>query len=272
VIEEKVSFFSLPKIICFFFALHIVLFTLVLWKSDTKNTVLKRAEKTRVSLGIRTAAAGATAMNEVTPQKTVVPPKIEQPKPKIIKKPETKPAPIKKTLVKKALIKAKPVQKKEPEIKKQIEPIKKPVKKIEPEIVKKSVPQPLQKKQKKGAAGVDGSANNKIKKHEVGQSSKLAGDPNSIRYDAVLRAHLMKSKRYPRSLKMKRKEGTVEVAFTINQKGELLKTKIVKRTGDKAFNQAIKRLFKRAKPFPSPPADVNWTTREYQLLFNYQLN
>ena len=270
-IEEKVSFFSLPKIICFFFALHIVLITLVLWKSDTKNTVLKRAEKTRVSLGIRTAAAGATAMNEVTPQKTVVPPKKE--KPKAIKKTEVKkPTPTKEVLEKSITApKPKPIPKQEKELEAK-EPIEKQIEKIEPEIVKKSTSQPLQKPQKKGSSGIDGSTDNNIKKHEVGQSTKLAGDPNSIRYDAILRAHLMKSKRYPRSLKMKRKEGTVEVAFTINQKGELLKTKIVKRTGDKAFNQAIKRLFKRAKPFPRPPADVNWTTREYQLHFNYQLN
>jgi len=268
--EDKAPIFSLHTIICFFLALHIAFIVVVLWQVNTKTTVLKRAEKTSVSLGIRTASAGAVAMNEVTPQKAVTPTKQAEPTPKAIKKAEEKPTPIKKPSLKPAPTpKPKPIQKKEKE---PIKPIKKPTKEVEQEIVKKSPQQPLQKAQKNGAAGIDGSMDNKIKQQEVGQSTQLAGDPNSLRYDAILRAHLMKSKRYPRALKMKRKEGSVEVTFTINQKGELLDSQIVKRTGDKAFNQAIKRLFKRATPLPVPPKNSPWETREYHLVFNYQLD
>jgi len=298
--DSDVGYFSFKRIVLVVLILHFTLIATVSLQFNDQRSTLKHAPKASVSLGFRTAAAGVIARNEVQPQQAVeevkkevkkvepiTEPKVKPepvkkplPKPEVVKKPKVKPKPVKKKVKPKAVPKKalKPEPIKEPEIESPpeevVEPIKKPLEAPEKEQkkAKKSSAQPLQKAQKQGAGGIDGSLDNKLKLRESGQNTQLTGDPDSARYDAELRQHLMKFKRYPRSLKIKRKEGEVEMRFTINQQGELLSSDIVKRTGDRAFDRAVRRLFERAKPFPQPPADASWQTREYRLLFSYKLD
>jgi len=291
--ELAVGSHSFRRIVLSVAILHCILIAVFWLKIKTQETQLKHAPKAIVSLGFRSASAGTTASNQVRPKRAIK--AIEKTEP--IK--QQKIEPIKKEkvnkkndLVAKAVNKPKPKptlkkSKSKPTLKKPIEPIKPAEKKIKPErqpiekkieapekkqTVKTSTPKVKQKRQIEGASGIDGSLDNKIKRHESGQSNQLSGDPDSARYDMALRQHLMKFKRYPRSLKLKRKEGAVEVVFSINKKGKLLKTKILKRIGDKVFDRTIRRLFEQAKPFPLPPIDANWKTREYRLTFTYKLD
>lgn len=233
------------------------LLLVVLWEQFyfSKKT-LQNAPKATINLGLRTATAGQVEKRKIQPQQ-VEKKSEEKPEPETetIKKPKPKVEPIKK-----------PKPKSEPIQETEVKP------KPKPKVQQNISAQPLQTVQNQGAQGIDGSIDNLIKQHESGQSNQLAGDPNSARYDAQLRQHLMKFKRYPRALKLKRKEAEIEVLFTINAKGELLTTRIVKRTGLPKFEQAVQRLFKRAQPLPTPPANTSWQIREYQLVFTYKLD
>lgn len=269
---------------------------------------LQRAPTARVSLGLRASTAGQIAQQQVVPQQAQQanqqpeapePPDIEQVKantlekskpvekikPKQTDKPIDKPKPVEQKVVPIKQKKVDPVAPTpEPAVQKtaEPEPVKpdpappetpEPVEETpKPQQTENVSPQSAQQAQVAGAGGINGSTQNLHKQQETGQQDQFTGDANSARYDAELRQHLMNAKRYPRSLKMKRKEGSVEVLFSINKQGELLSQKIVKRSGDRVFDRTIKRLFARATPLPPPPAETRWETREYRLRFTYQLD
>ncbi|MEL0628861.1 TonB family protein [Psychromonas aquatilis] len=274
---------SFRSIVTWVFVLHIILIAALFWKIKIENVALQHAPKAKVSIGFRSAAAGKIASNEVAPQEAVKP--IQQ-KAKPIKTPVSEPQTLKNNKLKetnkklglekikkkkpKPIVEAPSTKKKQG--KKQKEKIKKITEERETSQVNKVVPTVQQKKQIQGAGGIDGSVDNKLKVHESGQAETLSGDPDSAIYDALLRKHLMKFKRYPRTLKIKRKEGTVEVVFNINKQGKVLNHKVVKRTGDRAFDRAIRRLFDEAQPIPLPPENTTWATREYRLVFSYKLD
>ncbi len=268
--------------------LHIVVVFAIWHQWTSAPESVHKAPAAKISVGIRAASAGQVALNAVEPQKKVVEvkepviePKPEQPLEKKVK-PIEQPKPIES---KPKPVVTKPVQSPEPKVvpkreEKQVE-VKKPEKKVKeekaepvktPTPMEQKAPQPKQVVQVNGSQGISGSADTKKKVQETGKSHQLMGDPNTAIFDATLRQHLMKFKEYPRSLKLKRKEGSVEVLFTINNKGELLSSKVLSRKGHRDFEKGIAKIFAKAKPFPSPPSDVQWVTREYRLVFNYELD
>ncbi len=270
--------------------LHIVVVFALWYQWTSVQPAVHKAPAAKISVGIRTASAGQVAQNAVNPQKKtvevkepVIEPKPERPlekKVKLVEKPKPKPIESKpKPVV------TKPVRSPEPKVvpkreEKQVE-VKKPEKTVEeekaepvkaPKPKQKKTPQPKQMAQVNGSQGISGSADSKKKVQETGKSNQHMGDPNTAIFDVTLRQHLMKFKEYPRSLKLKHKEGSVEVLFTINNKGELLSSKILSRKGHRDFEKGITNIFEKAKPFPTPPSDIQWVTREYRLVFNYELN
>ncbi|WP_165313538.1 TonB family protein [Vibrio ziniensis] len=283
--ETKVS---VSKATLVSIGLHIVVIFAIWCEWTSVQTAAHKAPAAKISVGIRAASVGQVAQNAVNPQKKIVEvtepviePKPEQPlekKTKFVEKPkpiESKPKPVPAKLVQSTETKV--VPKRED---KQVE-VKKPDKKVkenkaEPVIVPKPIeitpPQAKQVAQLNGSQGISGSADAKMKVQETGKSNQHVGDPNTAIFDVTLRQHLMKFKEYPRSLKLKRKEGTVEVLFTINNKGELLSSKILSRKGHRDFEKGIAGIFERAKPLPVPSSEAQWVTREYRLVFNFELN
>ncbi len=288
--------------------LHAVVIALFWFQFALEQPKIQKAPPAKISLGIRTASAGEVAQNSVSPQQSVSrteehkvnkaeetsqPVEKTEPVEKAEPSPEPTPKEAPKVLpeIKKApkpsnkvtnptatvapKVEDKAVQKPLP---KQTEVEKPPVQETPTKVVEKpktevkQAPQPKQVSQVDGSQGINGSEKSKIQKQETGKSTQQSGDPNTAIFDAELRQHLMKFKQYPRSLKLKRKEGAVEVSFIINNQGELISHKILSRKGHRDFEKATEKLFNRAKPFPKPPSTAQWKQREYRLVFNYELN
>ena len=266
---------------------HIVIISVIWYRFDDEKVSVQEALASKISVGIRTAAAGTTAAPQIAPQQetkkisepeqpTPEPPKetepepVEVPKesPKVKKKEKPKPKP-KET--------EKPVETKKIEpkpkevVEKKIEPKEtpKPQEKVEPKPPKES--QPLQNAQVNGASGIDGSTKSDIKLKETGLNQQVLGELMAL-YELELRQHLNSFKKFPRSMKLKRKEGSVEVAFVIDNQGNLVTTKFLKRKGHREFQKATSSLFKNALPLPKPPLEVKWKQKQYQLTFHYDLD
>ena len=84
----------------------------------------------------------------------------------------------------------------------------------------------------------------------------VAGIGTSKRRDRVtwqkaLAAHLNKYKRYPSERIMQHAE--VVVSFVLDRIGHVVSTRIVKGSGDPAFDAAAKAMLQRADPVPPPP-------------------
>jgi periplasmic protein TonB len=84
----------------------------------------------------------------------------------------------------------------------------------------------------------------------------VAGIGTSARRDRVtwqkqLAAHLNKYKRYPSERIMQHAE--VVVSFVLDRVGHVVSTRIVKGSGDPAFDAAAKAMLQRADPVPPPP-------------------
>ena len=74
------------------------------------------------------------------------------------------------------------------------------------------------------------------------------------RWQAQLMAHLERRKRYPAASRSRREEGTAQVHFSIDARGNVLSTKLVRSSGHPALDEAAVALVQRASPVPAPPA------------------
>jgi periplasmic protein TonB len=83
-----------------------------------------------------------------------------------------------------------------------------------------------------------------------------AGTADSARHDRVtwqreLAAHLDKHKRYPGERVVQRAE--VVVSFVLDRLGHVLSKRVVKGSGDAAFDAAALEMLQRSDPVPPPP-------------------
>jgi protein TonB len=69
-------------------------------------------------------------------------------------------------------------------------------------------------------------------------------------------AHLERRKRYPGAARARGEEGTVEVRFSIDDRGNVLSARVVRSSGHPALDEAVVALLHRASPVPAPPPGV----------------
>ncbi len=72
-------------------------------------------------------------------------------------------------------------------------------------------------------------------------------------WEALVLAHLERYRIYPPRAKAARQQGTVQVRFTLNRKGEALALTIVKGSGSFGLDQAALDTVRRAQPLPPVP-------------------
>lgn len=71
----------------------------------------------------------------------------------------------------------------------------------------------------------------------------------------LLMARLQQTKRYPASAELRRQEGVVTLAFTVDRSGHVLARRIAKSSGVSALDEEVMAMVKRAEPLPAfPPA------------------
>jgi protein TonB len=88
-------------------------------------------------------------------------------------------------------------------------------------------------------------------------SASSGGNPGVVRdYFAMVVALLEQRKRYPSRERMKRREGTVQLAFTINRDGSVSGARIAGSSGVTGLDRAAMKMLSDATPLPAVPADV----------------
>ena len=70
-------------------------------------------------------------------------------------------------------------------------------------------------------------------------------------------AALERNKRYPLEARQRRQQGVAQVAFTLDRKGQLLASHIVRGSGYASLDQETLQMLQRAQPFPPPPVELS---------------
>lgn len=78
---------------------------------------------------------------------------------------------------------------------------------------------------------------------------------DEARYLQALLGHLNRYKRYPESARRMRREGVVEVTFTVNRQGQVADARVVKSAGFRPLDDEVRDMLSRAVPLPGVPAD-----------------
>jgi periplasmic protein TonB len=86
--------------------------------------------------------------------------------------------------------------------------------------------------------------------HGTGASDQLA----RATWQKELVAHLHRHLRYPADRSQQKAESVV--GFVLDRMGHVLSARIVKGSGDAAFDEAALAMVKRSDPVPPPPAAV----------------
>jgi protein TonB len=76
------------------------------------------------------------------------------------------------------------------------------------------------------------------------------------------------SKRYPGEARSRGEQGTARLAFSIDQDGHLLSSRIVSSSGSVALDAEALALVGRAQPFPPPPPELAGNELTVPLRFN----
>jgi protein TonB len=75
-------------------------------------------------------------------------------------------------------------------------------------------------------------------------------------WKSQLIARLIRNKQYPAEARARGEHGTVQVAFSIDRRGDVHRQRIVQSSGSPLLDRATLALVNRAAPFPPPPAEM----------------
>lgn len=64
--------------------------------------------------------------------------------------------------------------------------------------------------------------------------------------------------------------GVVTVAFTLDQRGRISEERVLTGSGRAGLDAAALRQLRASAPFPRPPSDATWRTREFRVRLDYR--
>ena len=67
---------------------------------------------------------------------------------------------------------------------------------------------------------------------------------------------LERNKRYPAAAQARREQGVVQLAFSLDRKGQVVASRVVVSSGSSALDEEAMALVQRAQPFPPPPSEM----------------
>ena len=70
---------------------------------------------------------------------------------------------------------------------------------------------------------------------------------------------LERNKRYPSAAQARHEQGTAQLAFSLDRRGRVTSTRILRSSGSAALDHEMLELVRRAQPFPPPPAELPGT-------------
>ena len=98
------------------------------------------------------------------------------------------------------------------------------------------------------------------------QSSKV-----DFGYYQMILDRLDRLKRYPSRARRRGDQGTVILAFTLKRDGSLKEYAIRQSSGSKALDLEVKKLIRRAAPFPAIPANISQEELELSVPISFTL-
>lgn len=78
-------------------------------------------------------------------------------------------------------------------------------------------------------------------------------------------------KDYPPLARARHETGTAELAFTIDRKGSVLASRVVRTSGVAALDQETIETVRRAQPFPPPPANMPGESFEFTVPIRFNI-
>ena len=88
-------------------------------------------------------------------------------------------------------------------------------------------------------------------------SGELMGEySTSGSYLEMVRFRIERHKKYPQIARVRNIEGCVTIRFVITPEGGVRGAKVIKRSGNKALDQAALKAVQNAAPFPRPPGHL----------------
>jgi protein TonB len=90
-------------------------------------------------------------------------------------------------------------------------------------------------------------------------------------WHGILRAQLLRNKRYPSAAASNHETGSVVVSFTLDRSGRLLSRHIVRGSGHASLDEEALATIERSQPLPSPPADISPASLKITVPLNFTL-
>lgn len=131
-------------------------------------------------------------------------------------------------------------------------------------------PQPRPKAPAKKAGGAEvknsGADKNAIKsgggqgRGGIGGGQGQGNPKAKSAYTSKIRQKLVRLLKYPPEAKAKRLSGVTTVNFTVNRQGAVISSRLVKSSGNEAFDREALAVLKRASPFSPMPEELSEST------------
>lgn len=112
------------------------------------------------------------------------------------------------------------------------------------------------------------AATSREKQGDNRSGSENAGARNASlvdEYEATVIRWIERHKRHPGQM-----QGIVTLAFSVDRRGRMRDCRIARSSGDTRLDQTALAQVNAAAPFPRPPRDVVWQTRQMQVRLDYR--
>ena len=91
-------------------------------------------------------------------------------------------------------------------------------------------------------------------------------------YESQLLAWIVEHKRYPRRARRQGLEGVVEVTFSLDPRGRVVRTRVDRSSGHPILDEAVIETLARASPMPAPPPGYAAASLDFRLPVSFKLN
>jgi protein TonB len=105
----------------------------------------------------------------------------------------------------------------------------------------------------------------------VGTAS-IGSSASQADWHGMLRAQLLRNKRYPSEAASNHETGSVVVSFTMDRSGRVLSRHVVRGSGYASLDQEALATIDRSQPLPAPPADTSPAGLRIAVPLNFTLH
>ena len=137
-----------------------------------------------------------------------------------------------------------------------------------PKVEKPKVAQPVKKpsppKPVRQASAAQTAPN--VGAPSVGSSASQAD------WHGLLRAQLLRNKRYPNEAASNHETGSVVVAFSVDRGGRVVSRHVVRSSGHASLDQEALATVDRSQPLPAPPSDIASADLKMTVPLNFTLH